>query len=252
MVSSEYYDSFRHPTSANFLEGSKAILKKWFNSVPSESEWFCEVGTGHSILANFAAEQGLPMNKLVLLDLSVGMLAYSAKSIRSGAHGVVADVRRLPLTSSSLDLVLASLGDPYNCDVFWTEVHRVLKPGGLALFTTPSYEWASAFRGSDTQASKKAEFELVDHSRVLLTSVIYPPRRQVQLIRGSGLIVDHVRHVKISELKLLPLSSKLMLDRGQDALVVSGYRVRKPQNAQMPKSNYAAKNAHPVWPKAKH
>ena len=74
------------------------------------------------------------------------MLAYSAAWFRRGARPVIADALRLPIRSACFGLVVASLGDAYNDPQFWSEVSRVLQPGGVVLFTTPSFEWAVSFR----------------------------------------------------------------------------------------------------------
>lgn len=77
---------------------------------------------------------------VVALDLSIAMAALAARRSRwmRPVHAACADARRLPLASDSVDLVFSSLmlqwiGDRNPC---FDELRRVMRPGGLLLFTT--------------------------------------------------------------------------------------------------------------------
>lgn len=231
-LAAEYYDLVRHPTCANFLMASDLVLRNWLPAWSREG-WCCEIGPGRSLVAKQLLERGQPVNRLVLVDVSPRMLGHSKHWAARGAPLVVGDALRLPLRSVSVEAVVSSLGDPYNGRAYWREISRVLRPGGLSLFTTPSYEWARAFRGGgDPEAMEWAEFEMRESRRVRVRSWILPSSEQRALIEESGLVVRHVMSIPISALTGQRLSTKLILERGPSASVVTGYFAIKPDEAR--------------------
>jgi SAM-dependent methyltransferase len=141
---------------------------------------------------------------------------------------IVADSTKLPLAHGCLDLLVSSLGDPYNDLKFWEEARRLLRPGGAVFFTTPSYDWATDFRGSGHRNGiEYAEFELSNGERVYVPSKIYPRDKQTELIGKAGLVVEGYAVVTLSEITSSPLSPKLLPERGPGASVVEGYMVVK-------------------------
>ena len=186
LVAQEYYDSERHPTCSNFREASLILLRKW--RVPIlQSRSICEVGPGRSLVAEFFLSARDNLDRLVLVDESASMLAYSEKWRDAGATLKIGSAFSLPVPSNAFDLVVSCLGDPYNTFSFWTEVRRVLVPGGTCLFTTPSFDWAHSFRiASDSKYMESADFELFDGTHIQLPSFIRPPADQAILIRSAG------------------------------------------------------------------
>jgi SAM-dependent methyltransferase len=226
LVAKEYYDPARHPTCANFREASGIIFHQWLSQLSDEGR-ICEVGAGKSLMAEILAEETKSLKRLTLVDESESMLHYSGSLKDAGARLVVASALRLPLDPESFDVVASCLGDPYNCTAFWAEVRRVLKPNGICLFTTPSWEWATAFRDStDSSSMHNSVFELSDGSRISLPSHIYSEHDQVRLIESVGLTVSDVAHVPLRDLAEQNLSPKLLTSRGGDANVVTGYLAR--------------------------
>ncbi len=227
-IACEYYDSIRHPTCANFREASAILIRRWLQRLPPGACWFCEVGAGKSLLAELLATEGSPPADLIITDSSPAMLSYSRPWAGTRTHLVLSDSIMLPITDEGLDLVVSSLGDPYNLPAFWREVYRTLKPGGSAFFTTPAYDWASAFRDSSGSDLEFAEFELLGGECVQVPSWIYPAEKQVEMIEESGLHVKESSRVSILEIASHYLSPKLLMERGQNADVVEGYLITKP------------------------
>lgn len=98
-------------------------------------------------LAGGVGEPALPIARIVgatgsvvATDLSEGMLAVAAdKARREGLTNLrfeVADVHELPYADNSFDRVVSRLGLMYfwNIEQAISEIHRVLKPGGVASF----------------------------------------------------------------------------------------------------------------------
>jgi SAM-dependent methyltransferase len=169
------------------------------------------------------------MDNLLITDSSASMLAYSAKWRSRRARLAVADASRLPVPSDSVELLVASLGDPYNEAAFWSEACRVLAPGGRLVFTTPSHEWAWAFRQGDA-ASETAEFELSDGRRICVPSVIHPIAEQTSMIAAAGMIVARVTDVTLGDIDSARMSPKLLPQRSKSASCLTAFDVFKPRN----------------------
>lgn len=115
------------------------IMGQWMLHTSTESN-ACEVGAGKSLAAELLIRHGRSLKHLLITDESAKMLEYSRQYEKAGATLSVANAERLPVLSGSMGCIVASLGDPYNTDEFWTETFRVLARGGQAVFTTPAYD----------------------------------------------------------------------------------------------------------------
>jgi ubiquinone/menaquinone biosynthesis C-methylase UbiE len=228
-IASEYYDPIRHPTCANFREGSAILLNKWLREINPKTGWFCEVGAGKSLVAELLTAKEHRQAHLIVADASPSMLAFSKKWANTITHLVIADSTMLAITSESLDLLISSLGDPYNVPSFWSEAYRTLRPGGTAVFTTPSFDWAMAFREKYKSELTSAEFETIGGEVVSVPSWIYSQVEQIEMIEKSGLLVNEHARVSIPQITSTSLSPKLLRGRGFDAEVVEGYLITKSQ-----------------------
>jgi SAM-dependent methyltransferase len=219
-LAGEYYDAERHPTCANFREASRQLIDRLLPSPPLGR--ICETGAGDSLLAPLLADRGWDLGGLLLTDASPAMLAHSEGWANAGAQLSVAEAESLPVPSSSLDLVVASLGDPYDDDGLWAEVSRTLRDGGRCVFTTPSWQWAMAFR-ADARGFDLAEFTLADGTVLSVPSRIRPSAEERLLIERHGLRIlgeaEAPRRALTSS-----LSPKLAMLRPDDPVVV-GYLV---------------------------
>ena len=101
-------------------------------------------GTGNALPGLMARYPGVP---LIALDLAHSMLArgrgrlrwwQSLPAMRPPLHLVCADIERLPIKSESVTLVWSNLALQWVNDLPRTlaELHRVLAPGGLLMFST--------------------------------------------------------------------------------------------------------------------
>lgn len=75
--------------------------------------------------------------RLLALDLSLGML-QQARLRHALAEFMCADAESLPLTTGSVDLVFTSLAIQWchSYPALLSELHRVLRPGGVLVFST--------------------------------------------------------------------------------------------------------------------
>jgi ubiquinone/menaquinone biosynthesis C-methylase UbiE len=213
----EYYDSKLHPTCANFREGSRNLLVPWLRELGRSDARILEVGAGCSIVSEWLTEDKRSVLRFVATDLSPNMLRYSTDH-SSHADFVVCDARQLPFADSSFDLIVSSLGDPYNTITFWKELERVLRAGAHALFTTPSFGWARKFRNGDTHA----EFVTSIGHTLAVPSYIESKKSQRILIESSGLTFLRVQDIHENQLTSTLRSPKL-----RAGPIVSGYIAAK-------------------------
>lgn len=183
------------------------------------------MGVGRSVVAPAITEIRARLDGVILIDVSAAMLEHSRRWEKLGARLLVADAQSTGVASGSADLVVASLGDPYNTPAFWGEVRRLLRHDGTCLFTTPASEWADRFRQNTERDS--AEFLLANGSVVLVPS--YAPRLpdQISMIESANLIVDEVEAYFASDLTG-PVSQKLIPPIVGGAVpILRGFSVRR-------------------------
>ena len=221
-IAHEYYDAELHPTCSNFSVADSLLLEAfWEHIVQARS--ICEVGAGRSGLLEFA---GKALGSILVTDKSGEMLEHSRNAFGENNYYVVSDAIHLPVLSASVDLVVSLLGDPYNVPDFWREASRIIRPGGRLLFTTPSWEWANAFReGNERESGDSALFILANGDEVYVPSHILSKSRQIELAESFDffLIMNHdVSHEQIS-LVSENLSRKIEGYLDRNVPVVTGY-----------------------------
>lgn len=221
----EYYDEQRHPTCSNFRWASKAFIQDWIEGLDHHLR-VLEVGAGKSLLAELLLPAWGGLRHLVALDSSERMLRHSQAFSRWSVRLILGDCCAVPFRDETFDIIAAVLGDAYNGKAFWYEAHRLLRPNGIALFTSPSFEWAAAFRSRELMY--RAEFLLRNGQILPVPSRIYPRDQQIELIESSGLLVKEVTDIPISGLQSQALSPKLLPWRGPQAPVVTGYVTTRP------------------------
>lgn len=223
-IAAEYYDPVRHPTCANFADLSQQFLIPRIHKYAQVASNMLEVGAGRSVGAPVMVSEGLPLVNLTLLDLSPGMLDHSRKWAARGAHFIIGDACNTGLPSTSFQLIVSSLGDPYNYLTFWQEIRRLLDRVGVCLFTIPAPEWAARFRAKSDPAI--AEFLLTTGARVLVRSNIPPIEKQIEMITTAGLRVDEMQDLSSADLAG-PRSPKLIIEHDTAHLpIVRGLKIR--------------------------
>ena len=142
-----------------------ADLDERLELIRLQPERILDIGTGSGRQAE-ALVRRYPKAELIAADLAPAMVAAARARLDSGrgwrpwrrrARFAVADIERLPFTDSGFDLVLSNLTLQWCPEprFAFEEVRRVLRPGGLFMFTT---------FGPDTLKELRLAWEAVDGS----------------------------------------------------------------------------------------
>ena len=192
-LASEYYDHIRHPTCADFRYASLHLIAGYLSlSNLGPSPRVLEVGAGRSVFVDLSAKFPHLLGKLVVTDQSRGMIGHTMLG-SSDIDLVCANAERLPFRDGEFDLMIASLGDPYNTEAFWREVGRVLTIGGRCIFTTPAASWSERFRSEEQSGAKDiAVFETREGATVGVPSFVLSPVDQMAFVENLGLTTTDV------------------------------------------------------------
>lgn len=176
---------------------ASAKLQQWvagnlFERVPASSGRLLDAGCGTAYWTTRLAEKA---DEVVALDLAEGMLHYGRREYKNIRHWLAGDLEQLPLADNSVDTIFSSLavqwcGDLHHCLAEW---HRVLKPGGQALFSTlgpktlyelrDSWGQADNYRHVNHFLAADTVYEQVGQSPLLLKSI----KVEKKLVRYSTL-----------------------------------------------------------------
>lgn len=114
-----------------------------------------DVGTGTGYCAERLLEH-YPETRLIALDIAEGMARMARQRVGGKAEYLCGDAEYLPLADQSVELVVSNLAIQWcvNLAEVFREFRRVLKPGGMALFST---------FGADTLRELRSAWAAVDH-----------------------------------------------------------------------------------------
>jgi malonyl-CoA O-methyltransferase len=141
-----------------------------------------DAGSGPGV-GGAALRQRYPQAEIIALDIALPMLRAAARHAGQppAFARVCADVQALPLADASIDLVYSNLCLQW-CDdpgLALAEFARVLRPGGLLLFTTfgPAtlYELRTAFAAADAEPHVSRFVDMHDIGDALLTTGFRDP-----------------------------------------------------------------------------
>lgn len=196
-----------------------------------------DLGCGTGRLLEPLAER-FPGALLVGIDFARPMLeiakrrrpAWKRLLGRGGARFVCADAERLPLASASTELVFSNLALQW-CEpaTVFSEACRVLRPGGLLLFSTfgpdTLKELRAAFRGADAGEHVNAFVDMHDLGDALVHAGLADPVMEMEMITLEYATVEALmRDLKaIGARNALPGRPRGLPGRGRWQRMVAAY-----------------------------
>jgi malonyl-CoA O-methyltransferase len=156
-------------------------------------------GTGKAIPALFNRYKKA---QLVALDLSENMLEKSSRhgGFFRSPHLVCADIERLPFADDSFDLIFSSLSMQWcnDLDAALLEAKRVLKPGGLFVFSTFGPDTLKELRHSWAQVDEANHvnhfIDMHDIGDALLQGGYAEPVMEAEIMTVTYDSVDAIMH----------------------------------------------------------
>ena len=156
-------------------------------------------GTGSAVPALFARYKKA---QVVTFDLSENMLLKAAQhgSFMRSAHAVCGDIEQLPFADNSFDLVFSSLSMQWCNDLnaAFVEAKRVLKPGGLYVFTTFGPDTLKELRHSwskvDATDHVNQFIDMHDIGDALLHNGFAEPVMEAEVLTVTYNTVDDLMH----------------------------------------------------------
>ena len=152
----------------------------------------CGTGNAHAGLA-----QRYPQAQLIALDIAPAMLSRARSRVpwwknllvrRPQPAAVCADIERLPVAGASVGMVWSNLAlqwvnDPQQA---FAEMHRVLAPGGLLMFSTfgpdTLKELRAAYQGTDRHTHVNRFIDMHDIGDVLVHSGFADPVMDMEVL----------------------------------------------------------------------
>lgn len=191
VIADEYYDA-GHVTSRNFDITTATALRASPASFAREG-LILELGAGRGRATEFL---GVSADRIVQLDNSDAMLSLAPRE--QCLLRIWADACKIPLASQQFVAVVGFLVDPFLGLRCFAEAHRMLRPGGSLLLTTPTMEWGAALRsrlGIDTMTTRFRVLRADGEKTVVLPSLLHSKQQLEGILTRSGfsdiVITDH-------------------------------------------------------------
>jgi len=225
LLAQEYYDSEAHPTCANLNELSRQYINQELTGESYTNA--LELGSGLSSVAPLRKNGFLNLQQLVVSDKSDAMLTWSNKFQDQIDNKVLADNEMLldSFIENQFDLVVCSLGDPYNNKNFWHGLRAICRVGATIIFTTPSYSWSSSYRILEHSPPDKALFITKDNNEIYSSSYILDISQQLNLVKSAELKPIGCNFLYINDINENKVSPKFNNDEIIE--IVVGYRIKK-------------------------
>lgn len=187
-----------------------------------------------------------PKAQLLAMDFAIEMLGRARRRGRwlRRPRCICADIDALPLGDASVDLVFANAALQWSSDpqTAFLDIARVLRPGGLLIFTSfgpdTLHELRAAWATVDPAAHVHGFVDMHDYGDMLVRAGLADPVMDVErmtLTYGDPITV--MRELKaIGATTVMPQRARGLLGRGRLARVCAAYERYRGADGQVPAS----------------
>lgn len=179
-LAAEYYDP-SHETCRLIEAVTKSAIGPIIDSFAAYHS-VLDIGCGRGSGALLGTPPG---TRWFSLDASRMMLRHQLSGSR-----IQADARRMPIRSMSFKRVIALLSDPYFTAELWSEIQRVLAPGGRAIVTLPHEDFELPLRTIKGTKPHHAMFRLRSGAKIFRTSHLATDDRIACLAENQDMSVS--------------------------------------------------------------
>jgi len=174
------YSSRRSPAPrTNFDAATRAYFDSRPPPLPNDG-LALDLGTGRGRLSEYFDVEPA---RIIQADIALRMLTLPMRE--SARARVLADALALPFMPNIFAVVAAFLFDPFNVNVLFEELARVMKHGATFIGTMPHYDWGRILRS--TSQVDEAVFVLKTGDRVGLPSFLSTSAELAEKLTAVGL-----------------------------------------------------------------
>ena len=179
VLAQEYYNPF-HKTCRNFDLTTVKAIEDNPAAIPDDG-LVLEVGCGRGRCIEFL---GIESTRIVQLDYSFKMLSIEERE--PSLLRMQADATSVPIYKEQFSAVIGFLVDPFLGLNFISEAFRLLNPGGILFFTTPTEEWGKPLRDALETEASFSRFLTEDGNTVKVASTLISDEQLNRMLQHIG------------------------------------------------------------------
>lgn len=179
--------AMRYDSAARLQQTICERLGTWLAGIDVDVTRVLDAGSGTGFATALLCRR-FPKAALIEIDIAHAMLCASRRKGASSFRGICGDIERLPFAGAAFDVVWSNLALQWSSGIgaALAELYRVLRPGGVLLFST---------LGPATLAELRQAFAGVDeYSHV---NRFAPPEEIRVALKGSGFAISRMEEVRV-------------------------------------------------------